>query len=86
MTVAPARSLPGNRRRSVSSIPSTHPPRPLDALAYDRLVDAAESWWRSPVRNKDRTPVLDHLSGVALTGLRAHLPGAGRGTRDGWML
>ena len=85
MTVAPGPLPPGEsaRVRLVYSIDSSAPP--LDAPAYDRLVDAAELWWRSRSAIKTGHPVLDHLSGVALTGLRAHVARSGKRDSGTWM-
>ncbi|HEX7573452.1 MAG TPA: hypothetical protein VF514_10180, partial [Bacteroidota bacterium] len=85
MSVAPGPIPPGKsaRVRLVYSIDPSAPP--LDAGAYDRLVDAAESWWRSRSAVRTDHPVLDHLSGIAKTGLRAHLARSGKRDSGTWM-
>jgi hypothetical protein len=85
MTVAPGPVPPGKSAR-VRLVYSIDPSAlPLDAVAYDRLLDAAESWWRSRSAIRTEHPLLDHLSGVALTGLRAHLARSGKRDSGTWM-
>ena len=85
MTVAPGPIPPGKsvRVRLVYSIDPSTPP--LDARAYDRLVDGAEAWWRSCSAFRTENPVLDHLFGISRTGLRAHLARSGKRDSGTWM-
>ena len=85
MTVAPGTLLPGKTAR-IRLVYSIDPGAPLlDARAYERLVDAAESWWlaRSSVTTENQ--VLDHLLGVSRTGLRAMLARSGKRDSGTWM-
>jgi hypothetical protein len=85
MTVAPGPILPGKSAR-IRLVYSIDPSAPLlDAPAYDRLVDAAESWWRSRSSVRTENQVLDHLFGVSRTGLRAMLARTGKRDSGTWM-
>ena len=85
MTVATGTVLPGKTVR-IRLVYSIDPAAPLlDAGAYERLVDAAESWWRARSSVRTGNEVLDHLLGVSRTGLRAMLARSGKRDSGTWM-
>jgi len=85
MTVTPG-PIPPGKSALVRLVYSIDPGGALmDAQAYERLVDAAESWWRSRSSVRTENPVLDHLFGVSRTGLRAHIARSGKRDSGTWM-
>lgn len=57
----------------------------LDAEGYEKLVGETRSWWRSRTAVATGNDVLDHLSGIARTGLRAHIARSGKRDSGTWM-
>jgi len=85
MTVAPGTILPGKSAR-IRLVYSIDPAGALpDSLSYDALVDGAEAWWKSRSSVATGHPVLDHLSAVSRSGLRAMLAGSGKRDSGTWM-
>ncbi len=85
MTVAPGPIVPGKpaRIRLVYAIGSSAPL--LDAAAYENLIAETRSWWRSRTHVETGNKVLDHLSGIARTGLRSHIARSGKRDSGTWM-